>query len=491
MRCCKFLLQVSVAGVLRSPFFETRGYRWHSYQRSYTVQKKKRGPTPTGSISRRGNNKYQAQIMINGQRYTETFRDEASAHDFLADIAVGDRRPDLMDEIVAMRRFTLGEVIDRRIAEIDMTAKSAYQARSALRQVLVKAPDLCKLRMRDILVIDIEKLMKARLEAGESPKTINGLLSRISTSFAWAARNGDRELRNVALKADRLPVPGAGEPGSFIYQRLDARQEDALMVAANEIRAEGGTRLEFSSLIRFALDTTMRRGELAKLDWEDINWDDHILVVRDAKNGASRHVPLRPSTLELLRKLSPADSGQIWAQPQTISRVWRKTRSRAVDALRRSGEEVLAKKLETIRFHDLRFEGICRLFEDPKLGLTEREISDITGHKSPKMLYHYSQNLNKSKTAEKLAKAEGDEWRFEPGSAKRRPKPPVIRINPDWRRFRSRSDLLEQAVWSMPIRDFAEDMGISDVAVHRACKRLGVRKPGRGYWIQRDHRKEA
>ena len=130
------------------------------------MQKKKRGPTPTGSVIRRGNNKYQAQIMINGQRYTETFRDEASAHDFLADIAVGDRRPDLMDEIVAMRRFTLGEVIDRRIAEIDMTAKSAYQARSALRQVVVKAPDLCKLRMRDILVIDIEKLMKARLEVG-------------------------------------------------------------------------------------------------------------------------------------------------------------------------------------------------------------------------------------------------------------------------------------------------------------------------------------
>lgn len=455
------------------------------------MQKKKRGPTPAGSVSRRANGKYQAQIMINGQRYTETFRDEDSANQFLEDLQVGVRRPDRLEEIVATRRYTLGEVIDKRIAEVEVTTKSAPQTRSALRQVLVKAPDLCKLRMRDILVTDIEKLMKARKEAGESPKTINGLLSRISTSFVWAARNGDRELRNVALKADRLPVPGAGEPGSFIYQRLHTLQEEALMVAADEIRAEGDTRLEFSSLIRFAIHTTMRRGELAKLDWEDINWDDRILVVRDAKNGASRHVPLRPSTLQLLEKLSPADSGRIWASPSAISRAWRRTRSRAAGALRRSGEVVLARKLETIRFHDLRFEGICRLFEDVNLGLTEREISDITGHKSPKMLYHYSQNLNKSKTAEKLAKAEGDEWRFDPGSAKRRPREPVIRINPDWRRFRSRNDLLEQAVWSMPIRDFAEDMGISDVAVHRACKRLGVRKPPRGYWIQREHRKEA
>ena len=370
------------------------------------MQKKQRGPEPKGTVYRRPNGTYEAQITIRRQRFTETFRDEQAAHDFLEDMRIGVRRPDRLDDVVATRRYTLGEVIDRRVAEIDLTAKSAYQARSALRQVRVKAPDLCKLRMRDILVIDIEKLLKARLKTGESPKTINGLLSRISTSFVWAARNGDRELRNVALKVDRLPVPVAGEESSFIYQRLHSRQEDALVVAANEIRAEGGTWLEFSSLIRFALHTTMRRGELAKLDWEDINWDARTLVVRDAKNGASRHVPLRPSTLKLLEKLSPADSGQIWAQPQTISRAWRKTRSRAADALRRAGEKVLAEKLETIRFHDLRFEGICRLFEDPKMGLTEREISDFTGHKSPEMLYHYSQNLNKSKTAEKLAKAD-------------------------------------------------------------------------------------
>ncbi|WP_043769222.1 tyrosine-type recombinase/integrase [Algiphilus aromaticivorans] len=455
------------------------------------MQKKKRGPTPTGYVSRRGNGKYQAQIMINGQRYTETFRDEGSAEQYLKDMQVGVRRPDLLDEIVATRRFTLREVVEKRLDEIQGSEKSAAQARSALRQVLVKAPELAELRMRDILVRDIEKLVERRKAVGEAPRTINGLLSRISTSFEWAATHGDRELRNVALEAKWMPVPKPGDPDSFIYQRLDSEQETALIEAAEILRAQRRTCLEFSSLIRLALDTTMRRGELAKLDWEDIDWDRRTLLVRNAKNGSSRIVPLRGSTLRMLERLSPCDSGRVWAAPSTISRAWRKTRALAAEILQSAGKVVLARNLKTIRFHDLRFEGICRLFEDLDLGLTEREIAGISGHDSPEMLWHYSRNLNKSKVAEKFARAEGENWSYKPASAKRRPRAIAIRMNPDWRRFRDCTDLLEQAVWSMPIRDFAEDMGISDVAVHRACKRLGVRKPPKGYWIQREHRKAA
>lgn len=41
---------------------------------------------------------------------------------------------------------------------------------------------------------------------------------------------------------------------------------------------------------------------------------------------------------------------------------------------------------------------------------------------------------------------------------------------------------LENLVWSKPSTEVAEQLGVSDVAVAKCCKRLGIDKPKRGYW---------
>lgn len=45
----------------------------------------------------------------------------------------------------------------------------------------------------------------------------------------------------------------------------------------------------------------------------------------------------------------------------------------------------------------------------------------------------------------------------------------------------TRAELYE-LVWSAPMRRVAERFGISDVALAKTCRRLGVPTPGRGYW---------
>jgi hypothetical protein len=49
----------------------------------------------------------------------------------------------------------------------------------------------------------------------------------------------------------------------------------------------------------------------------------------------------------------------------------------------------------------------------------------------------------------------------------------------------SREDLYE-LVWSKPMSELAKDFGISDVALAKRCKRLGIPVPGRGYWARID-----
>lgn len=49
----------------------------------------------------------------------------------------------------------------------------------------------------------------------------------------------------------------------------------------------------------------------------------------------------------------------------------------------------------------------------------------------------------------------------------------------------TREDLYE-LVWSKPVTDLAKDFGISDVALAKRCRRLGIPLPGRGYWARLD-----
>lgn len=49
----------------------------------------------------------------------------------------------------------------------------------------------------------------------------------------------------------------------------------------------------------------------------------------------------------------------------------------------------------------------------------------------------------------------------------------------------SREDLYELA-WTKPLYELAKDFKISDVALGKRCKRLGIPVPGRGYWARVD-----
>ena len=53
-----------------------------------------------------------------------------------------------------------------------------------------------------------------------------------------------------------------------------------------------------------------------------------------------------------------------------------------------------------------------------------------------------------------------------------------------WETVTYRRNELYNQVWERPLRDLAEEQGISDVALAKICKKLGVPCPGRGHWAQ-------
>lgn len=456
----------------------------------------KRGPEPKGKVYPRPGKKYQAQITIDGRCHSLTFSNKAGAQAYLSRMRSLSRRSDRVDQQVTAENLTLGGAIQARFDALSARFGPKSDPCAQLRRLRDYLGPTADLRLNDIVPADIADFRDERLVLGDAPATVCGHISRISTTFRWVEEKMSPGLDNPALRVSR-PKESDGPSSvsekvkrSLKKKRLTPVMEKALMDSAVVVQDKKRSFLPFFLLLQFAIETTMRRGEIAAMSWDDIDWIWRRISIPHTKNGEERTASVWPSTIALLEQLDPQDDGRVWASVGTISNTWREVRAHAADTLEQQGKKAVAKRLSAFRFHDLRFEGVCRLFE--YTDLTEREIASITGHKTPAMLWHYARNLRTESTSVKLAKAQGKDW--EPpklGAASEPDRERIPAISPEWRHLSRDYERLLAAVWSRPIRDVAWDMGVSDVAVHRACARLGVKKPPRGYWLERERRLAA
>ena len=94
--------------------------------------------------------------------------------------------------------------------------------------------------------------------------------------------------------------------------------------------------------------TGMRRGEIAKLKWENVDIEDGVIHVVETKNDESRSIPIAKLLLETLKELKSKAKTDLVStthegKSYTHLTVWKRAWGTAV---RRSG-------IGKVRFHDL------------------------------------------------------------------------------------------------------------------------------------------
>ncbi len=142
-------------------------------------------------------------------------------------------------------------------------------------------------------------------------------------------------------------------------------------------------------MIRFAIATGMRRGEILSLEWRNIDMAQRVATLPDTKNGEARQVPLSTAAIAAItplpRHISDGRVFWTWARGDSFQAAWKR-------AFKLAGAPDL-------RFHDLRHEAVSRFFE---LGLNPMEVASISGHKTLQMLKRYT-HLKASELVKKLA----------------------------------------------------------------------------------------
>jgi integrase len=267
---------------------------------------------------------------------------------------------------------TFQQLCDRYIQEVVPTKKSARQMTSMIRNICLHIGKYAA------AAITPEILVKYRDERMRTVKghTVRKDLLRIRRILTVASKEWGVYLPR-GNPIDMITVPT--QPTRGRDRRLEDDEEERLLTAARDY---GG---EIKTIIQFAIETGMRRGEIYELRSENIDRDKKTAKLLDTKNGDDRKIPLSPVALKLLSVLSPNLSGRVFSmQSDSITQAFERCCKRA--------------DIEGLRLHDLRHEATSRFFE---MGFNIMEVSSITGHKDLSMLKRYT-HLRAEDLAERL-----------------------------------------------------------------------------------------
>jgi integrase len=131
------------------------------------------------------------------------------------------------------------------------------------------------------------------------------------------------------------------------------------------------------AIVLTAMHTGMRRGELLRLTWSDIDWFGGMMKIRETKTDEPRYAAMNSfiqrTLLQQKKMTQPKLSDQVFPfYARYLSRAFKRAVTRA--------------NLAPFRFHDLRHCFASRLAQ---LGANDRTLMEAGGWKSPAMLKRY------------------------------------------------------------------------------------------------------
>lgn len=208
-----------------------------------------------------------------------------------------------------------------------------------------------------------------------APATRNWNLSRLCGVLRQMEHRLEIKFPWADIEASRLKLFQLGllSRGNERDRRVTDREIAA--IKAN-LCAERTVRMR--DIIDFCLQSCMRISEVCRITWADVNEAQKTVVIRDRKHPTKKFgnhcvVPLVQGSFETLMR-----------QPKRSDRVFPHD---ATNISKKFHEAVVRAGIDDLVLHDLRHEGISRLFE---LGFQIQEVALVSGHTNWRTLARYT-----------------------------------------------------------------------------------------------------
>lgn len=206
--------------------------------------------------------------------------------------------------------------------------------------------------------VDIQRFYNKTV-ANSSPATANKKLTLLRSIFnkakVWGYFYGD----NPCLQIKKM---------TEVSQRRRYLSLDEIK------RLLDNTHPRLYPVVVCALMTGMRKGEILRLSWENIDWEQGIIHIRKAKSGRSREIPIATMLREVLAGFPGERQGLTFELPEIMIR-------------RYFARALKGASISDFRFHDLR-----HTFASHYLMRTQNlpALQSLLGHSTPLLTLRYA-----------------------------------------------------------------------------------------------------
>lgn len=349
------------------------------------------------TIDKRDDYQWRVQIRRKGwPRQSQTFETRRDAEAWARQIESEMDRGVFVDRSEA-DSTSLREALERYLKEVTPLKKGAEQEKYVIKKLIglkLSLRPLSAVRSTDIANLR-DELMKTL-----SASTTHKHLAVISNLYSVSSKDWGMPLPNPVLGIRKPKIDNSRD------RRLTTNEEKYLLDALENPGVSAGRRANhwMAPLVRVALATGMRQGELLKMRWSDVDLTQRFVLLRDTKNGDDRAVPLSTYAASILERLPRSTSGRVFPTTQSaVKQSWARAILRAqrnyAAECKESCTELLSGFLDDFHFHDARHEALSRLAERGDLSILD--LASISGHKTMQMLKRYT-HLRAADLAKKL-----------------------------------------------------------------------------------------
>jgi integrase len=271
----------------------------------------------------------------------------------------------------------LADVIDRYVAE----SKKAIGRTKAQVLRTIKTRDIAELRCSEITSADLISFAQALQVL---PQTRANYLSQLAAIFAvarpmWGYPLDQRAMADAFAVARRMGIVAKSAQRN---RRPTIEELDRLMDYFGAIKRRRPNTLPMWHIIPFALFSARRQEEIIRIRWIDYqpayNGQSARVMVRDMKNPGDK------AGNNVWCNLPPEAAAIIKAMPRHGELIFPFSTDAISTAFTRACQYL---RINDLHFHDLRHEGVSRLFE---MGRTIPEVQIVSGHRSWGSLQRYA-----------------------------------------------------------------------------------------------------
>lgn len=227
-------------------------------------------------------------------------------------------------------------------------------------------PVLGKKQPHEIIKLDVDRL-RIKLARELSPQTVKHVLALLKRIVTFGVR---RQLcQGWSFKVE---VPRVDNQKT---EDLTPEQLKKLLKAIDK-----STDIQAANIMRMALFTGMRRGELFKLQWQDIDFDRGFINIRNPKGGVSQKIPLNDPARKVLL-----------THPRTVEHVFDRGDGKPFTDIRRRVNPIktaagIPDDFRTL--HGLRHVYASMLASSGQVDMYT--LQKLLTHKDPKMTQRYA-----------------------------------------------------------------------------------------------------